>query len=257
MLEVLSPLTGKSIAVFEEVDIPEGSVKALKQRLAQKIGIPRFRLQLLHDSCPLGDDQTLIEDQEFTLQVVHLVMLELQPPDREQDQGMMVACEENDDKLLEQHLNQPRNPNCEDANQVTPLYAAASNGNLKCVLLLLEAGASQNQGRTDNGATPLLIAARNGHLEVVRFLVESGANKEQGRTDTGSTPLFVAAQTGHLEVVRFLVGSGANKDQGTTDGGSTPLFIAAAKGHLEVVRFLVGSGANKDQGTTDGSTHFS
>ena len=32
MLEVLSAVTGESIAVFEEVDFAEGSVKALKQR---------------------------------------------------------------------------------------------------------------------------------------------------------------------------------------------------------------------------------
>ena len=245
MLEVLSPLTGKSIAVFEEVDVAEGSVKALKQRLAQKIGIPRFRLRLLHDNCPLDDDQTL------TLQVVQLVKVEFLPPDAEQDQGIVAACEENDDTLLEQQLNKPRSPNFQDANQITPLYAAASRGSLKCVLLLLEAGANKDQGRTENGKTPLFIAAQNGHLEVVRLLVESSANKDQGKIDTGATPLFVAAQNGHLEVVRFLVESGANKDQGTRDNGATPLFIAALKGHLEVVRFLVEAGANKNQCRTD------
>ena len=41
MLEVLSARTGESIAVFEDVGFAEGSVKALKQRLAQKIGISR------------------------------------------------------------------------------------------------------------------------------------------------------------------------------------------------------------------------
>ena len=158
MLEVLSAVTGESIAVFEEVDFAEGSVKALKQRLAQKIGIPRFRLCLLQDNCALDDDQTLIDDQKITLQVVQLVIQEFLPPDAEQDRVIMVACEENDDKLLEQKLNQPRNPNFKDANQVTPLYMAASNGNLKCVLLLLEAGANKDQGTTDNGATPLYIA---------------------------------------------------------------------------------------------------
>ena len=127
----------------------------------------------------------------------------------------MVACEENDDKLLEQHLNQPRNPNFEDANAMTPLCAASRNGSLKCVSsLLIEAGANKDQGTTDDGSTPLFIAAQKGHLEVVRFLVESGANKDQGTTDDGATPLFIAAQKGHLEVVRFLVESGANKDQG-------------------------------------------
>ena len=55
MLEVLSAVTGESMAVFEEVDLAEGSVKALKQRFAQKIGIPPFRLWLLQDNCPLDD----------------------------------------------------------------------------------------------------------------------------------------------------------------------------------------------------------
>ena len=255
MLEVLSAVTGASIVVFEEVDFAEGegSVKALKQRLAQKIGIPRFRLRLLQDNCALDDDQTLIDDQRFTLQVVQLVILEFLPPDVEQDREIMVACRQNDDKLLEQHLNQPRNPNFEDANAMTPLWAASLNGSLKCVLLLLEAGANKDQGRTSNGATPLYVAALQGHLEVVRFLVDAGANKDQGRTNDGAAPLYIAAQEGHLEVLRFLVESGANKEQGRTDDGATatPLFIAAQEGHLEVLRFLVESGANKEQGRTD------
>ena len=289
MLEVLSAVTGESIAVFEEGDFAESSVEALKQRLAHKIGIPRFRLRLLQDNCPLDDDQTLTGDQILTLQVVQLVILEFQLPDREQDQGIMVACQQNDDKLLEPHLNQPRNPNFEDANAMTPLCAASLNGSLECVFLLIEAGANKDQGTTDggstplytaagngrievvrvlveygaskdqgrtiDGATPLHTAAENGHLEVVRFLVELGANIDQGRTNDGGTPLLLAAQNGHIEVLRFLAESGANKDQGTAGTGATPLFIAAQNGHIEVVRFLVDTGANKDQGrTNDGAT---
>ena len=59
MLEVRSAVTGEPIAVFEDEEIADVSVKALKQRLAQKIGLPRFRLRLLKDNCPLDDDQTL------------------------------------------------------------------------------------------------------------------------------------------------------------------------------------------------------
>ena len=58
MPEVLSALTGESIAVFEDEELADASVKALKQRLAQEIGIPRFQLRLLHDNCSLDDDQT-------------------------------------------------------------------------------------------------------------------------------------------------------------------------------------------------------
>ena len=259
MLEVLSAVTGESVAVFEHEELADASLKALKQCLAQKLGIPRFRLRLLQDNCALDGDQTLIDHQKFILQVVQLVKMEFLPPDMEHDQGIMVACRQNDDKLLEQHLNQPRNPNFEGANGITPLCAASLHGSLKCVSLLIEAGANKDQGTTNNRATatPLFAAAFQGHLEVVRFLVESGANKDQGRTDDGATPLFMAAFKGNLEVVRFLVESGANKDQGTTDFGTTPLFIAAQNGRLEVVQFLIESGANRDQGTTDtGATSF-
>ena len=244
-VEVVSAVTGESIAVFEKDEFADASVKALKQRLAKQIGVPRFRLRLLQDNSPLDEDQTL------AMQVVQLVRMEFLPPDMEQDRGIMVACEKSDGKLLEQHLNQPRNPNFEDANGTTPLCTASLNGNLNCVSLLIEAGANKDQGRKDTGATPLWIAAGQGHLEVVRFLVESGANKDQGVTDTGMTPLFIAAHQGQIEIVQFLVESGANKDQARTDNGMTPLFVAAHQGHFAVVQFLVESGANKDQGRTD------
>ena len=245
MLEVLSAVTGESIAVFKHEEFADAPVKALKQRLGRKIGFPRFRLRLLQDKCQLNDDQTL------EMEVVQLVVLEFLPPDMEQDREIMVACWANGDKLLEKHLKEPRNPNFEDVHHgIMPLHAAASNGSLNCVLLLLEAGAEKNKGRRDTGATPLYLAAQNGHLEVVRILVGSGANKDQGLTRSGATPLHIAAQSGHIEIVRLLVESGANKDQGT-DTGTTPLYMAVAMGHIEVIRILVESGANQDQGRTD------
>ena len=69
MLEVLSAVTGESVAVFEHEELADASVKVLKQCLAKKLGIPRFRTtapsRQLH---LLDDDQTLID-----LQVVQLV----------------------------------------------------------------------------------------------------------------------------------------------------------------------------------------
>ena len=247
MLQVLlvSAVTGETIAVLENEDFAEASVKTLKKRLAQKIGIPRFRLRLFQDNCPMDDDQTL------ALQVAQRVILEFLPADAEQDQEIMVVCEGDNAKLLEQHLKQARNPNFENAIGNTSLYATASKGSFNCVPLLDAAGAQKDQVRTDIGATPLSLAAENGHLEVVRFLVESGANKHKVRTDTGATPLSLAAENGHLEIVRFLVESGANKHRVRTDTGATPLSLAAENGHLEVVRFLVESGANKHRVRTD------
>ena len=87
-VEVVSAVTGESISVFEKEEFADASVKALKQRLAQQIGVPRFRLRLLQDKCPLDDDQTL------AMQGVQLVKIEFLPPDMEQDHEIMVACEE-------------------------------------------------------------------------------------------------------------------------------------------------------------------
>ena len=84
------------------------------------------------------------------------MILEFLLPDSEQDNAIMAACVANDDKLLEQHLNQPRNPNFKTALAMTPLCAASRNGSLKCASLLIEAGANKDQGATDDGLTPVL-----------------------------------------------------------------------------------------------------
>ena len=126
-VEVLSAVTGESLAVFEKEEFADdASVKALKRCLAQQIGVTRFQLRLLQDNCPL-------DDQSFALGVVQLVKLEFLPADAEQDREIMVACRQNNDTLLEWHLNQPRSPNFEDANDNanTPLLVAASKGSLK------------------------------------------------------------------------------------------------------------------------------
>ena len=188
MLEVHSALTGEPIAVLEDEEGADDSVKVLKQRLAQKIGLTRFRLRLIQDNRPIDDNETM------SLKVVQLVILEFLPRDFEQEREVMMACQANDDKLLEEQLSQPRNPNFQAADGKTPLYVASRHGSLECVHLLIEAGAQIDQGMTDIGETPLHAAAEEGHIEVVRFLVESGANKDQGATDDGATPLLVAAE---------------------------------------------------------------
>ena len=57
---VLSAVTGESIAVFEDEELADAP-GTLKQRLAQKIGVPRFRLRLLQDNSPLEDNQTAFD----------------------------------------------------------------------------------------------------------------------------------------------------------------------------------------------------
>ena len=58
MLQVLS-LSGDQIAVLETEEGADDSVKGIKQRLAQKVGLTRFRLRLVTDNRTMKDDEAI------------------------------------------------------------------------------------------------------------------------------------------------------------------------------------------------------
>ncbi|EJT99955.1 hypothetical protein DACRYDRAFT_117574 [Dacryopinax primogenitus] len=71
---------------------------------------------------------------------------------------------------------------------VSPLWRAASDGDLEKVQeLLKEASSVDVEIKDHTGATPLIQAIRNGHVEVVRVMLDNGAdpnnNSAQGRPD--------------------------------------------------------------------------
>eukprot|EP00057_Strongylocentrotus_purpuratus_P025563 XP_011680037.1 PREDICTED: ankyrin repeat domain-containing protein 50-like [Strongylocentrotus purpuratus] len=136
-------------------------------------------------------------------------------------------------------------------NGKTPLYAASFNGQLDIVKFLIGQGADINREDKD-GWTPVYAASFNGHLDVVKFLIDQGADINREDKD-GWTPLYAASFNGHLDVVKFLFVEGANLNRGSNDG-STPLLAASFDGHLDVVQFLIGQGADLNRVGRDGST---
>eukprot|EP00435_Cladocopium_sp_Y103_P045028 s1089_g12.t2 len=229
--------SGESAAVLDAADFEGKTAKAVKQTLAAKIGVTRFRLKLFLQGSPAE-----IPDSEvFTSPVkVQLVVLEFCPPDAKEDQEMMSAARNNDTVGLEELLKRPRNPDVEDEKGLTPLHRAAQGGHIETMRLLLEAGAEIGVpgGGTElmKWQAPLHLAALGGHLEAVRFLIDNGAQKDQ-QGFVWATPLQNAAFAGHLDVVRFLVESGASLWH--VDGaGNTALDLAYQVYHQDVIDYL-------------------
>lgn len=117
--------------------------------------------------------------------------------------------------------------------------------------------------------TPLWIAASRGDLRNARLLVEKGADIESMaqlfwteerlnldklrpylvtdvgvHTRTWTKPIWIAASNGHAEVVKFLIQHGADIDTRDSDFGMTPFWRAAQQDRPEVMRVLIEGGAD-------------
>lgn len=102
------------------------------------------------------------------------------------------------------------------------LVIAAQSGDRRNVERALDQGVATD-GRF-MGDSPLTAAAQNGHIKIVRILIEAGADIDE-RNISGRSALMAAADAGQLEVVRLLLEKGARVD--IRDGtGSTALDLA-------------------------------
>ncbi|KAF4546844.1 Ankyrin repeat-containing protein 23 [Elsinoe fawcettii] len=168
---------------------------------------------------------------------------------------------------------------------LTPLCAAARDGNVDVVKFLIAKGATVDLRTADSeGRAPILMASLHGHSEVLQCLLSHKGDFDvdtQGMSSTGQKILHSAASQGHLHVVRYLsehiIGANLNirdhhgwtplasaADNGqlesvkyllernhvdlhaASDEGWTPLSSAADSGHIEVVKYLFEHGADVD-----------
>jgi len=127
----------------------------------------------------------------------------------------------------------------------TPLYSAASQGDLEMVRVLLGYKADVNS-RNTSGSAPLFNALSRAPpqtLHVARLLLENGANPNVPNK-YGETPLHTASGRGNLEVVRLLLKYGADVEL-EGEEGRTPFQAASQRGHHEVAKLLLDYGAKR------------
>ena len=248
------------------------SVRTLKQVLAERMQLSRFRQRLLNQDTGelLQDDMILSPPMN-----IQFVKLEFLPSDDERKEEFRDACACGRSDEVEHILQNPQDPNDPHLTfdgyagyleenlyyenylyGYMPLHVAVLEGHIDVVRILLEAGADTEK-RADDGRTPLhvaaSVAASSGNPDIARLLLQWGAEKEKQTNDSGFAPMHCAANCGHLEVVRLLLEWGADIEKPSNDG-DTALHLASAGGHLEVVRLLLESGANKKKLTNSGSS---
>ncbi|XRB04892.1 ubiquitin [Pycnococcus provasolii] len=86
----------------------------------------------------------------------------------------------------------------------TPLHLAAMRGHVKCIEILINAGANVDISPFPHFKTPMHIAALNGHATAVQMLIDAGA-VVNAKDDEGATPMKSAAQNGHKECVKVII----------------------------------------------------
>ena len=131
------------------------------------------------------------------------------------------------------------------------LIAAAMEGNLELIELLLASGASVNgqnhtieSEREDSGSTALIIAVRYGYKKCVEASLRLGADVNKVHSNY-STALMVACEKGSTDTVRLLIESGA--DVNAIDNFGEAAFIRGARmGSLLTLKLLLESGADLD-----------
>ncbi len=124
----------------------------------------------------------------------------------------------------------------------TVLMAAAKNGHVNIILLLINKGVTIN-AKTDLDKVALIQASENGQIEAVKILIDNGADVNI-QAPNGYTPLMAASKSGYFAIVKFLVRNGANVTMENNEEWSAADF-AEWKENKKIFDFL--EKAEKDQ----------
>ena len=137
--------------------------------------------------------------------------------------------------------------------QRTALHAAAANGNLEIVELLIERGADVNL-KDIHGRVPMFVALAEHQPEVAARLAEADTNPNV-RTVDGSTLLMAAVRAEEVQLVQWALDHGTDVNAIRPEkNNATALILAARKGNAEIVSLLLAAGADPDVANHEGET---
>jgi ankyrin repeat protein len=151
-------------------------------------------------------------------------------------------------ELVEWLLARGLDVEVEDDSQRTPLMSACEGGAVRCVHVLLNAGASavpKNQFGDQ-------LIHHTWSFEVLKVLVEKSGVDVNHVSGEGRWALMTAAENNDVERCDWLIGHGAEVDRCST--GETALHSAVREDSREAARLLLERGADPNKQDVDGWT---
>jgi ankyrin repeat protein len=159
--------------------------------------------------------------------------------------------------IVRQLLQYGANANAITKSGVSPLIAVMEcdvDDKKEMCTLLLKHGADPNKQEFKHGITPLYAAAQNGEVDCVKILLASGA-KPNVVVDVGESPLVAAIRHGYCDVVTALLENKADPNFGAHLGMS-PLHLAMSRESVVISQALIANGADLTAVAPNGKTAF-
>jgi len=135
------------------------------------------------------------------------------------------------------------NLNSQNVDNWVPLMSAVDKGHSDVVELLLEKGAKAdfiaNNGK-EGQVTALFLAVKNGDIKIINILLDWGADINQ-QNDEGWTALMTAVVMARADLVKILIEKGAdvNKEANLKGAGKrTAMMLAKNKKRKEIIDLL-------------------
>ncbi|CAG2213452.1 unnamed protein product [Mytilus edulis] len=123
------------------------------------------------------------------------------------------------------------------------LHKAAVDGDVECVVKLLNGGDVQIDLEDDRGNTPLYMAVQNNHFQVVKTLIQYGAC-----INPTCVPLNIVR---NFEIAKLLVDSGSSVTA-VDELGNNPLHKATEFGNDRIAELFLNNGADINQTNHNG-----
>lgn len=127
-----------------------------------------------------------------------------------------------------------------DEKKINTLLQASHRGLTDVVRAILAKHGSANSelefldAASEDGVTPLTAAASEGHVDCVRLLVDAKADINAKDKDN-TTPLMAAAARGYVDVVSLIVEAGADVNLQNVDGHTALMFAYNGKNQVETL----------------------